>query len=395
VTDTANASASGGPRLFLVATEESGDRLGAALMHALRERTGGRVTFSGVGGHGMEREGISSLFTIDDLAIVGIDAVIAKLPMILRRIRETAAAVIAANPDVLVIIDSPDFTHRVARKVRAAAPHIRIVDYVSPSVWAWRPGRAKAMRRYVDHVLALLPFEPDAHARLGGPPCSYVGHPVTEIAPRLRPNADEQRLRDGDRPTVLVLPGSRRGEVRRMLPVFGEAVHLAAKTTPFAVVLPTVPHLVQHITEATAGWPIPPRIVVDQDEKWAAFRTARAALAASGTVTLELAVAGVPTIVSYRVSPLEEAVARLMINTPTIVLANLVLGENVMPEILQREATPQRLAAELVSLVAPSERRQRQLAAFERIGTIMGIGREAPAQRAADVVLRMLDRDSH
>ncbi len=298
----------------------------------------------------------------------------------------------AANPDALVIIDSPDFTHRVARKVRAAAPHIRIVDYVSPSVWAWRPGRAKAMRRYVDHVLALLPFEPEAHARLGGPPCTYVGHPVTEIAGRLRPNSQEQARRDSKPPTVLVLPGSRGGEMRRMLPVFGAAVHLAAKTAPLDVVLPTVPHLVRRISEATAGWQIRPRIVVDQEEKWAAFRVARAALAASGTVTLELAVAGVPTIVAYKISLLEEVVARLMIWTPTIVLANLVLGENIMPEFLQRAATPEKLAAELTSILEPTAARQRQLAAFAKFDTVMGIGREAPATLAAEIVLQALDR---
>ncbi len=374
----------------MIATEESGDRLGAALMRALAARTNEQISFSGVGGHDMERVGIRSLFPIDDLAIVGIDAVIAKLPMILRRIRETAAAVIAAKPDILVIIDSPDFTHRVARKVRAAAPHIRIVDYVSPSVWAWRSGRAKAMRRYVDHVLALLPFEPAAHQRLGGPPCTYVGHPVTEIASKLRPGAEEEQRRDAAPPLVLMLPGSRGGEVRRMLPVFAEAVHLAAKSAPFEIVLPTVPHMVQRITEAIGGWQIRPRIVVDQEEKWAAFRTARAALAASGTVTLELAVAGVPTIVSYKISLLEELVARLMIKTPTIVLANLVLAENVMPEILQRDATPERLAAALTSIIEPTDQRRRQLTAFERIDTAMGIGRDAPATLAADIVLQVL-----
>ena len=390
----ATQAVSGGAalRFFLIATEESGDRLGAALMRALRERTNGRISFAGVGGHDMERAGIHSLFPIDQLAIVGIDAVIAKLPMILRRISETAAAVTAANPDMLIIIDSPDFTHRVARKVRAAAPHIAIVDYVSPSVWAWRPGRARAMRRYVDHVLALLPFEPAAHQRLGGPPCTYVGHSVTEISGRLRPDAKERARRDADPPIVLVLPGSRSGEVRRMLPVFGEAVHLAAKSAPIEIVLPTVPHLARRIAEATADWQIRPRIVVDQEEKWAAFRSARAALAASGTVTLELAVAGVPTVVAYKVSLLEELVARLMIKGHTVVLANLVLGENIMPESLQRDATPESLAAALVSIVEPSDQRQRQLAAFRKIDDIMGIGREAPAALAADVVLRVLDR---
>ena len=380
-----------GASIVLVACEESGDRLGAALMRALRSQPGQPPKFSGVGGPEMTREGIVSLFPIDDLAIIGIDAVMAKLPMILRRIRETANAVIAANPDMLIIIDSPDFTHRVARKVRAAAPHIRIVDYVSPSVWAWRPWRARAMRKYVDHVLALLPFEPAAHERLGGPPCTYVGHPVVEIVDQLRPNEIENARREASPPVVLILPGSRGGEIRRMLPVFEQAIEIAAqKAGPIEFVLPTVPHLVQRIMEATAAWKVPPRIVVDAEDKWAAFRTARAALAASGTVTLELAVSGIPTVVSYKISLLEEAVARLMVSTPTIVLANLVLGEHAIPEILQREATPERLAAALVEVIGPSDQRTRQLKNFPRFDAAMGIGRQSPATLAADVIHRVL-----
>jgi lipid-A-disaccharide synthase len=380
-----------GIAVALVACEESGDRLGAALMRALVAGSNAPITFSGVGGTGMEREGLHSLFPIDDLAIVGIDAVIAKLPMILRRIRETADAVIAANPDVLVIIDSPDFTHRVARRVRAAAPHIRIVDYVSPSIWAWRPGRARAMRAYVDHVLALLPFEPAAHERLGGPACTYVGHPVVEIADRLRPNDAERARRDGTPPVILVLPGSRRGEVRRMLPLFGKAVAIAAERAgPFDLVLPTVPHLLQRVTDETKDWPVRPRIVVDQEEKWAAFRVARAALASSGTVTLELAVAGIPTLVSYKISPLEELVGHLLVRVPTIVLANLVLSDKVMPEVLQRAATPDRLAQSLLEVIGPSQQRDRQLAGFSHIDAVMGIGRKSPAAAAAEVVLSVL-----
>ncbi|MGZ3410911.1 MAG: lipid-A-disaccharide synthase [Xanthobacteraceae bacterium] len=377
-----------GIAIAMVACEESGDRLGAALMHALVAKSDKPIKFSGVGGPGMEREGLWSLFPIGELAIVGIDAVIAKLPMILRRIRETADAVIAANPHVLVIIDSPDFTHRVARKVRAAAPHIRIVDYVSPSVWAWRPGRARAMRAYVDHVLALLPFEPATHERLGGPPCTYVGHPVVEIANRLRPDEAARARREADPPLILVLPGSRGGEVRRMLPLFAKAVALAAERAgPFELVLPTVPHLLPRIAEGTKSWPVPPRIVVDQEEKWAAFRSARAALAASGTVTLELAVAGVPTVVSYKISLLEELVGHLLVRVPTIVLANLVLGENVMPEIVQRAATPERLAQALVAVIGPSQKRDWQLGGFARIDEVMGIDQKSPATAAAEVVL--------
>src|SRR3954453_12688699 len=179
--------------IFVVATEESGDRLGASLMKVLRQRLGGAVRFDGVGGRAMAREGLMSRFPIEELSIMGFAKVIARLPKILRLIRETAQEVLDASPDVLVIIDSPDFTHRVAKRVRAKDPSIPIVDYVSPSVWAWRPGRARAMRGYVDHVLALLPFEPEAYRRLSGPPCSYVGHPLIERIGQLRPNPDEQR----------------------------------------------------------------------------------------------------------------------------------------------------------------------------------------------------------
>ena len=181
--------------IFLIATEESGDRLGASLMKVLRQRLGGAVRFEGVGGQSMAREGLTSLFPIEELSIMGLASVVKQLPMILRRIRQTADAVTQASPDILVIIDSPDFTHRVARRVRARDPAIPIIDYVSPSVWAWRPGRARAMLRYVDHVLALLPFEPEAYRRLRGPPCSYVGHPLIEQIGALRPNVDEKKRR--------------------------------------------------------------------------------------------------------------------------------------------------------------------------------------------------------
>src|SRR6202040_1263338 len=201
-------------KIFLIATEESGDRLGANLMKVLSQRLGDAVRFEGVGGQSMAREGLASLFPIEELSIIGLAAVAKQLPKILRMIRETATAVTETAPDILVIIDSPDFTHRVARRVRARDPSIPIVDYVSPSVWAWRPGRARAMLAYIDHVLALLPFEPEAYRRLHGPPCSYVGHPLTEQIGTLRPDAGEQKRRDEAPPVLLVLPGSRRSEIR-------------------------------------------------------------------------------------------------------------------------------------------------------------------------------------
>lgn len=386
------STTAGAPHVFLIATEESGDRLGAALMAALAERTAGAARFSGVGGGGMAEHGLSSLFPIDDLAIMGFTAIPARLPLILRRIRETAAAVLRQRPDILVIIDSPDFTHRVARRVRAALPDLPIIDYVSPSVWAWRPGRARAMRRYVDHVLALLPFEPAAHVRLGGPPCTYVGHPLCEQATLLRPAPQEQARREADPPLVLVLPGSRSGEIGRHLDLFGQTLARLAPQERFEAVLPAVPHLHDRIASATAAWPVKPRIVVEAAEKWAAFRSARAALAASGTVTLELAVAGVPTVVTYRVPVIEEAIVRALAHGTTIVLANLVLGENIMPELLQRDATPERLAAAMAPLLRDGPERARQVDAFTRLDRIMDIGTARPSLRASDIILDVAKR---
>ncbi len=374
----------------LIAAEESGDALGAALARALVEREGGTLKLSGIGGSAMAAAGIPSPFPIDELSIVGVTAIPRRLPMILRRIRETADAVIAARPDALVIIDSPDFTHRVARRVRRHGPSIPIIDYVSPQVWAWRPWRARTMRRYVDCVLAILPFEPAAHLRLGGPPCVYVGHPLIERLAELRPNADEMQRWQTDPPLVLVLPGSRSSEIRRLLAIFGAAMgQLAARVGPIDLVLPTMPHLLARVREGVAAWPVQPRIVVDPAEKWAQFRKARAALAASGTVTLELALAGIPTVAAYRIPAVEWIGARLarLPELFSIILANLVIGEAIVPELLQRDCTPDKLADALVPLIADTPARRRQIEAFARLDAIMGVGTTAPSSQAAGIVL--------
>ncbi|MDE1972274.1 MAG: lipid-A-disaccharide synthase [Hyphomicrobiales bacterium] len=383
--------------IYLVAAEESGDALGAALAGAL---TAGAtpVKFAGIGGRAMAAAGIASPFPIDALSIIGVSAIPRRLPTILRRIRESADAIVAARPDALVIIDSPDFTHRVARLVRARAPSIPILDYVSPSVWAWRSGRAHAMRDYVDCVLAILPFEPDVHRRLGGPPCVYVGHPLIERLSQLRPNADEAQRRRTDPPVVLVLPGSRAGEIHRLIERFGAAAaEVAARHGPIELILPTVPHLAADVRAAVASWAITPRVVVEPAEKWAAFRSARAALAASGTVTLELALAGVPTVAAYRVTLIEELIAhvlRLRARLTTIILANLVIGENVIPEFLQRDCTPQNLAAALTPLLNDTAERSRQIEAFARLDQIMAV-ETAPSAEAAATVLDVVRRREH
>ena len=375
-------------RVALVAGEHSGDQLGFKLIRALREARPGGVVFSGVGGEAMEAEGLKSLFPISDIAVMGILPVLARLPTVLRRIRETADAIIAARPDALVIIDSPDFTHRVARRVRKALPDLPIVDYVSPSVWAWRPGRAKAMLGYVDCVLGLLPFEPDAYVRLGGPRCVYVGHPLIERLAELRPSKDEARRRNAEPPVLVVLPGSRRSEVRRLTTDFGGALGaLREQVGPFEAVLPTLPHIEEEVRARVASWPVAPRIVLGEAARYAAFRMARAALAASGTVTLELALAGVPLVGAYKVGFVEEQL-KYLIKVPSILLPNLILADRAIPEKLQRDCNPAVLSAELAAILCDGPGRDAQVEALGRLDGLMRLADgAAPSAHAACAVL--------
>ena len=376
-------------KIFVVAGEKSGDLLGAKLMQALR-RIAPDATVEGVGGEAMAREGLRSLFPIEDIAVMGLTSIIAHIPRLIARIEQTSRAVLEIRPDALVLIDSPDFTHRVARRVRRRAPEIPIVDYVSPTVWAWRPGRAAAMRAYVDRVLALFPFEPSAHERLGGPPCVFVGHPLVEHLDELRPDADEARARDSEPSVFLLMPGSRRSEIRRLMPPFGQVLHrVAQRGRRMDVILPAVAHLEADIREELRSWPYKPQVVVGDQPKLAAFRRARVALVASGTATLELALAGVPMAVAYKVSRIEE-LAKHFIDVPSIVLANLVLGENVVPEFLQRDCNPEALTSALGPLFSGGPERERQLAAFADIDKLLTpADRERPSEAAARNVLEV------
>lgn len=384
----------GGVVVALVAGEESGDALGAPLMRALRAALSPRaVSFVGVGGHAMQAENLASLFPLDDIAVMGFSAVIARLPLLLRRIHETAAAIVAAKPDILVIIDSPDFTHRVARRVRAQLSKLPVVDYVSPSVWAWRPGRAKAMRRYVDHVLALLPFEPQAHQRLGGPNCTYVGHPLLQRLGDLTPGGADLAARSASPPLLLVLPGSRRTEVRRLMPVFGATIAELHAQRPIEVVLPAVSSLADEISELGRTWPVAPIIVTGEAEKLRAFRRARAALAASGTVALELALADIPTVAAYKVGLMEFEILKRLLTVDFILLPNLILDRMVIPELVQRDCTPKALAAALTPLLDDTPQRRDQLAALSDVRNRFALpGDKTPAALAAEVVLRLLDQ---
>lgn len=374
--------------VFLVAGEESGDQLGSGLMRALSRRLGDDIRFIGVGGSRMAALGLRSLYPMQEIGLHGIVTVLAQLPRLLRRRKETIARVLTARPDVLVTIDCPAFSLGVARAVRRADPTIANVHYVMPSVWAYYPGRARKMARFIDHVLAILPFEPKVSQELGGPPCSYVGHPLIERVDELRPQAGERRsLAVDGRPTLLVLPGSRKSEVRRLLKPFGEAVSRVVEAKgPLEVLLPAAPHHVEEIRAGVSDWPVTPTIVEGEEAKFAAFRRAHAALAASGTVTLELALSCVPMVVAYKIDPLAQWV-RLVFRAHSIVLSNLILGENIIPELIDWQATPKNLAQALVPLLRDTPERRRQLAAFDRLDGLMTLDGTTPSVCAADRVL--------
>jgi lipid-A-disaccharide synthase len=377
--------------IFLVAGEESGDVLASSFMREMALTRRGPVRFRGVGGPRMEAAGLASLFPMDDITAIGFGQVIVGLPRILRRMGETVRSILKEPPDILVLVDAPDFNHRVAARVRARLPDLPIVKYVAPTVWVWRPGRAKAMRRYTDHVLTLLPFEPEVMTRLGGPPTTYVGHPLLGVLDRLTPDAVELARRAVEPPLLLALPGSRRSELARLGADFGAAFGaLRATGRDFELVLPTLPRREAEVRAITATWPVQPRIITDEAEKQAAFRQARAALAASGTVTLELALAGVPTVAAYKVHTFEAWLAPILLSGTSIILTNRILGEDVVPEFLQTDCVPDKLAAALGQAMDAGPARERQLEGFARLREILKIDGETPAQRAVQVVLDVL-----
>lgn len=383
-------------RLFLVAGEHSGDALGAALMRAFKKHEDGAAyEFVGVGGEEMATEGLTSLYPLSDIAVMGPKAILAAFPTIYRRVLQTVDAIEESSPDALVIIDSPEFTHPIAKRIKKRMPDLPVIDYVSPSVWAWRPGRARRMRGYIDLVLALLPFEPAAHQRLGGPKCVYVGHPLSQRVDEVR-GADGNALKGrlgiaADQKTLLVLPGSRRSEVSHLIDVFGETVaELAQKNPDIAVLLPAVSHLRETVFEKTRDWAVQPHILTGAADKYAAMTAADAALAASGTVTLELALAGTPSIVAYKVDRIMEPL-RILLKVQSVVLANLVLERNVFPEFLQERCTAELMAPALEQLMAETPERKAQLEALQEVPTRLEIEATTPAAEAANAIQNLIE----
>jgi len=380
------------PLVFLLAGEHSGDALGASLMHAISAKLDGRVRFAGVGGPLMTDSAntgaMDSLFPMEDLAVMGVFEVLPRLPLLLKRINETADAVERLKPDVLVTIDAPDFCFRVIKKLRARGVKIPVVHYVAPSVWAWRAGRAKAVAKFLDHVLCLLPFEPDYFTR-EGLDATFVGHPVVESDIGQGDGAAFRTRHDIDAkaPVLCVLPGSRTGEVTRLLPVFREAVEKLAQQFPgLHVVMPTVAHLDLRVRTATNEWPAQVTVVGAQ-EKADAFAAANAALAASGTVALELAMAGLPNVIGYKFNAVTGWVARRVIKTPYANLINIILGREAVPELIQENCTAENLAREVARLLDDPQASGAQQAAARDALHHLGLDGPPPGARAAEVVL--------
>jgi lipid-A-disaccharide synthase len=376
--------------VYMIAGEPSGDLLGGRLIEGLRERAGRPVVVRGVGGPRMREAGLDPLFDLSEIAFMGVAEILPRLPGLLERIRRTADDVARVRPDVLVTIDAPDFVFRVARRVRPLG--IPVVHYVAPTVWAWRPGRAARVARSVDHLMTLLPFEPEHFVRVGLP-ATFVGHSVVESGAGQGDGVRFRRAHGiGDEETVLtVLPGSRRGEVTRLLPIFGETVaRLARRHSGLRVVVPTVPNVAPLVGPAVAAWPVPTLVVGGDAEKFDAFAASRAALACSGTVALELALAGLPAVVAYKVNPITAAIVRRLIRVPYVNLVNIMLGRMLVPELLQDDCTPERLEAAVGTLLSEGAARQAQIAGVRDVAAWLGAGGEAPSRRAAAVVLSVV-----
>lgn len=376
--------------VYMIAGEPSGDLLGGRLIEGLRERAGRPVTVRGVGGPKMRAAGLDPLFDLSEIAFMGVAEILPRLPGLLERIRRTADDVARVRPDVLVTIDAPDFVFRVVRRIRPLG--IPVVHYVAPTVWAWRPGRAVKVARSVDHLMTLLPFEPDHFDRVGLP-TTFVGHSVVESGAG---QGDGARFRaahgiGGDGPLLTVLPGSRRGEVARLLPVFGETVARLARRHPgLRVVVPTVPNVAAAVEAAVASWSVPTLVVTGDAEKFDAFAASRAALACSGTVALELALAGLPAVVAYKVNPLTAAIVRRLIRVPFVNLVNIMHDRMLVPELIQDDCRPDRLEAAIEPLLSDEAARTAQIAGVADVARWLGAGGTPPSRRAADVVLSVV-----
>ena len=379
------------PLIFLIAGEPSGDLIASRLMAALKRRTGDGVRFAGIGGPLVAEQGLESLFPYSELSMMGVLEVVPHVPRLLARIRATARTARRLRPAAFVSVDVPGFALRVARRLKGAG--FPLIHYVAPTVWAYRPGRAAEIARYLDRVLCLFPFEPP-YFEAEGLDASFVGHPLVE-EPIDDADGPAFRRRYGialAQPVIAVLPGSRASELRRHEPVFGEVVRtLARRIEGLCILVPTLPQNRATVAAQTASWGASVTVVEGKAEKYAAFAASDVALTASGMATLELALAGVPMIVCYRANPLTAAIARRVVTVPHVAMPNIIADRRAAPEFLQRDCTPRRLVPAIEQLLQDDDRRRDQIESFSEIAARLGRGGPPPSERAAEAVLHMID----
>ena len=380
------------PVFFLIAGEASGDLLGARLMRALRAKLDGEVKFVGIGGPAMIAEGLELFFPHTELMHFGVIEVLRHIPRLLRRIEETAREVVRVMPVALITIDSPDFCFRVAKRVKKRAPGIPLIHYVAPTVWAWRPGRAKKIARFLDHLLAVLPFEPPYFTR-EGLGCTFVGHSVVEGDAANGSNAVFRAARGiaAEVPLLTVLLGSRVSEIAHLTPIFGQVVRmLHTKHRGLQIVLPVVAHLKDRIAAEVAEWGVPFHIVEGERPKYDAFAASKAALACSGTVALELALARLPGVIAYKVNELTALLYRRFIRVRFVNLVNIMQDRLVVPEFIQENCTALKLTEAVDILLSDEAVRRKQIEGLEATAAWLGQGEFVPSERAAETVLQVV-----
>jgi lipid-A-disaccharide synthase len=386
------AESSEGPLIYIIACEASGDQIGALLMQALRDLTFGRVRFAGLGGHLMAQGGFESLFDVRELALLGVFEVLPKARLVLSRVAETVRDIEAKQPDILVTIDSWGFTGRVHERLAKTKSAIQRVRYVAPQVWAWRPKRAKQLAKWIHHLLALLPFEPK-YFTVHGLPTTWVGHPVVEAGFEQGDGSRFRRLHGMSEATrvIGVLPGSRRSEVSKLLPIFKDAIAILARHYGnIQVVIPTVPAVAAEVAQHLSGWAVPVVVLAEANIRADAFTAFDVALAASGTVSLELAMARVPHVIGYRVNKMTAFVFRMLVKVKFANLVNILLNHQAVPERLQGMCRPEILAEDLAMLLRDEPRRTAQRADFAAALSKLSPPGERPSRLAARTILDLL-----
>lgn len=378
------------PLIFLIAGEASGDQLGADLMASLKENH--PVRFAGIGGEAMQAQGLKSLFPMEELSLMGILGILRDLPNLFRRLKLTVETIRTLKPDVVITIDSPEFSFRVMKRLHKFSSRPRLIHYVAPTVWAWRPGRAKKIARFLDHLLCLYPFEPSYFEKYGLK-TTFVGHPVVKEQSRITNEKRNLNL-------LCVLPGSRRSEVEKLLPIFKETVELLQKDIPqLRIILPTVPAVEELVRRGVQSWAVQPKIVVGEKARKEAFQTSFVALAASGTVALQLAAASLPFVIAYKLGKMNAWIGKRIIHTPWACMVNILLAfqkfgflkkdmrkyvpASWIPEFIQENCTAEKLAPTLLKLFQNHEARHLEINAMSEAISLL----QVPPDRAARVVL--------